>query len=1650
MLQSEGRQATDAEKASLARWGSWGAQGVFQIFDEIREEYAGDREHLRSLLSEAQYDAARRTTINAHYTDAAYVHAMWSTVQELGFNGGTVLEPGSGVGTFIGFAPDTAEMTGVELDPTTAAISQALYPEASIRAESFADTKLPTGHFDLAIGNVPFANVTLHDPRHNAGGHSIHNHFILKSLELTRPGGMVAVLTSSFTLDATNPAARREMNQLADLVGAVRLPTGSHRKAAGTDAMTDLLIFRRREPGQEPATTLWETVTARQIDGTITRLNSYFDEYPERLLGELHVGNGMYGAETLQLTAEDLSAVPARLNAALADIVAEAKAAGMVMTERTAEQESQWAAYVPAAAHEWEGHISATDNGFTVVENGSHTDLAVPKTQGAELRALLGLRDAARALLNAEAESRDDTADIDALREELKTAYNRYSDSYGPVNRYTLRDTGRVDEETQEPIQARITPRAVAIVSRDPFGPLVMALENFDEATQTASPAALLSSRQVQPRRPVLGVDTAEEALTVTLDSLGEVDLDYAASLLGISRDETRAAMGESIYQVPGADDETFQTRAEYLSGNVREKLEVAQAAALADDRFTVNVRALTEAMPQPLRMDEVEARLGAVWIDAGTHQQFVREILNDPYATVSNAAGSMWEVKANRHTLAATSNWGTQRMPASDILKQVLEQRPVRVTDEGENNRRVLNPTETAAAQEKAQLLQERFSEWVWEEPERATRLIDEYNRRFNSIVLRDYSTEGERLTLPGMAKDWTPRPHQRAAVARMLSEPAVGLFHQVGAGKTAEMVMGVMELRRLGMVNKPAVVIPNHMLEQFAREWLQIYPQARILAASSADLAGDKRRQFVARAAANEWDAVVMTRTAFQRVSLSPEAEAAYISSEVTQIRAELEAVRNSEQDNGRANSSIVKRLEKAVLAQEEILKAKLGAPADPGISFEETGIDYLVVDELHDYKNLRTPSNIPGAAIQGSARASDLHMKVEFLRQREGRRVITGATATPIANSVTEMYVMQRYLRPDLLEATGIQDFNTWAATFGQVVEEMELSVAGGDRFKLKSRFAKFQNVPELLKMFHTFADVKTADDLKLPVPDLARRDGDGLRQPNMLAVEPSPELREYIQDIGKRVDAIQQRLVDSEEDNMLKVSSDGRKAALDMRLVDPTLFQRGPTKISATADLLASVYEEHKDRIYIDPKTGEPDPVPGALQLVFCDFGTPSDRWNVYGELKDQLRRRGVPEHMVRFIHEAKNDTEKGRLFAAARSGQIAVLMGSTSKMGVGTNIQKRAVHLVDMDAPWRPSDVEQRHGRILRQGNQNPEVRISQVVTKESFDSFMWQGLERKSRFINQIMRGRLDVREIEDIGDNTLNFAQAKAITSGNPLVLEKAVADQELARLSRLDRAYNRNMVAVAHTKRGEQSAADAATHDLPLIQAAAARTVDTIADAFKASIDGKTVDNRGDAAEALRAWAGKNGHRLMNLYGYDELGTIAHLGGHELRAKLVPARDLDHATVEVRIEGVPRATTQIARRSLLSADIGTIRQLENRVASLPRLASDVESRRQEALSRVEQAEKALAEPFKHANALRAAQANSARIDQLMADAAKPEEPPQPEPPAEIDPRLERMQRLMGASFPGQPTPADPAGAVPAMQQRTVGQRQRDTEYGR
>ena len=1623
LLRDEQRPATADEQRVLARWSSWGA--VPEIFDEARDTFAREREQLRGLLDEDAYAAARRTTINAHYTDPAYVQQLWRAVGELGLQEGLVLEPGAGAGTVIGMAPPGVRMVGVELDPTTAQIARALYPDADIRAESFADTRLPAT-FDGAIGNVPFADVTLHDPRHNRGGHSIHNHFIIKSLALTRPGGVVALLTSHYTLDARNPAARREMNALADLLGAVRLPSGAHRRAAGTDVVTDLLVFRRREPDRAPTSTSWETTRVLDLAGEQLRVSSYFAEHPQRVLGELAVGRGAYSATNLVVRG-DRATTPARLAAALDDVVEQARAAGLTFSERPASLPAPEAA-AQAPEGLWERHIAIDAGGrFTTIVNGLEQPLAVPRSQVVELRALLGLRDVAKALLGAEAATVDDSAAIDALRSTLRDRYGAYVTRYGPINRFTLRSTGRVDD-TGAPRMARVSPRVMATLREDPFSSLVRALEVFDEQTQTAKPAALLHQRVVVPRTPILGVETVDDALAVSMETRGRVDLAAIAQLLGDDEASTRAALGERVFDDPARGE--LVTAAEYLSGNVREKLELARASATQRPELAVNVAALDAVIPPDLGMQDVEPRLGAAWIDADTHAAFLVEILDDPSIRVEHPGGALWDVRGNTHSVRASSEWGTRRMAATAIVKATLEQRPVQVTDEVDDGRRVVNAEESAAAQEKAAALQERFADWVWEDPDRATRLLAEYNRRFNAIVLRDYAAEGTRLTLPGLARTFTPLEHQRSAVARMLREPAVGLFHQVGAGKTAEMVIGTMELKRLGMVSKPVVVVPNHMLEQFSREWMQLYPQARLLAASSQDLAGERRREFVARVATNDWDAVVMTRSAFERIPLSDEAQGDYVRSEIASLRAMLDASKA-------AHGLTVKRLEKMVLAGESRLAERLDAVHDRGITFEQTGIDYLVVDEAHDYKNLQTASNIRDAAIEGSKRASDLHMKAEYLRSRHGERVITAATATPIANSVTEAHVMQRFLRPDLLADAGVADFDSWAATFGQVTTEIEMAPTGGGNYRMQTRLSRFQNVPEMLRMWHVFADVKTAEDLDLPTPELQRRP-DGRRAPQTVVIAPSPQITAYLAELGERAEAVRSGAVAPEDDNMLKISTDGRKAALDMRLVTGERAST-PATLDVAADNIAAIERDSRDRRYVDA-AGDPSPTPGALQIVFCDLGTPRATWNAYDELRDQLVERGVPRERVRFVHEASNDADKARLFAAARAGHIAVLVGSTQKMGVGTNIQARAIALHHLGCTWRPADIEQREGRLLRQGNQNAEVGIFRYVTEGSFDSYMWQTVERKARFISQIMRGRLDLRSIEDIGDSSLSFAEVKALASGDPLVLDKAQADAELTRVARLQRAWQRNHDALTRTVTGADARAARGGRELAAIDAAIAQRVDTRGDAFSMTVGERRLATRVEAGAAIRDWTASRAPGGLP-YGRSvlELGEVGTLGGLVVEATLQRAIAGPPA-LELTLRGLPTSPATQRVDELARDPLSLVRQLEHRIAALPALASDWRTNLAAAQREAQRAREGLQQPFKHAGALEDAQqqvraiAAEMQARQQAADRPVADLDVQPSPaPAEDAAAV--AQRVRSASFPAAPDAAtSPPRGTPAV----------------
>lgn len=1638
-LQAAERAASGDEQQVLARWSSWGA--VPELFDEARPQWAPERAQLRTLLDDRAYAAARRTTINAHYTDPAYVEAIWTAMNDLGFDGGLVLEPGAGAGTFIGMAPDSAEMVGVELDPTTAAIAAALYPDATIRTESFADTPYRAGHFDATVGNVPFADVRLHDPRHNRGGHSLHNHCIIKSLALTRPGGIVAVLTSRYTLDAQNPAARREINALADLVGAVRLPTGAHQRAAGTQVVTDLLILRRRDPDRELASTAWEHSRPLGLDDSgDLRVNAYFDEHPDHVLGTYAVATGQYGAPALQVRALTDAFVDEDLARALDDISTRAHRAGLTMTERPAGDVAAGRAALAPAPGLWDGHLAVqADGSFTRVLAGEHAPAAVPLSQRVELHALLGLRDSAKALLEAEAASVEDTDDSDRLRAQLRDRYGAYTARYGPINRFSTRSTGRIDAAGQ-PRMARVAPRVMHTLRSDPFAPLVMALESFDESTQTAVPATMLTQRTLVARTPVLGVDTPDDALAVCVEANGRVDLDEIASLLGATPEEARDALGELVYDDPAGGQ--LVPAAEYLSGNVRDKLDVAIAAAAARPELEVNVTALRHVIPEDLRMEDVQGRLGAAWIDADTHQEFLREILDDDTLVVEHPGAAMWGVKGVTRSVAANNEWGTDRMPAPAIAKAVLEQRPVQVTDELDDGRRVVNAGETAAAVEKAEALQERFGEWIWEDPDRGGRLLAEYNRRFNAIVLRDYSAEGERLTLPGLAATFTPRAHQRAAVARMLNEPAVGLFHQVGAGKTAEIVMGCMELKRLGMVNKPAVVVPNHMLEQFGREWLQLYPQTRLLAASSDDLAGERRRAFVARVATNDWDAVLMTRSAFERLPVSPETAAAYVERECEELRTMLDRAQGS-------HGLTVKRIEKQLLRAEAALEKRLDAPKDPGISFEEAGLDYVAADEFHSYKNLRTSSNIRDAAIDGSNRATDMHMKIEYLRSRHGARVITAATATPIANSVTEAHVMQRYLRPDLLAEAGVLDFDAWAATFGQTVTEIEMAPSGGGNYRMQTRFAKFQNVPEMLRLWHVFADVKTAEDLDLPTPALWPRP-DGERLPETVVIEASPEIAAYVADLGERAEAVRSKRVTPEQDNMLKISTDGRKAALDMRMVTGQPSSTA-SKLDVAAAKIAGIWREHSADAYRDPASGEISPRAGALQIVFCDLGTPRETWNAYDELRDQLAEHGVPREQIRFVHDARNDSEKGRLFAAARAGQVAVLIGSTEKMGVGLNVQARAIALHHIDCPWRPADIEQRDGRILRQGNQNPEVGNYRYAVEGSFDAYSWQTVERKARFIAQIMRGRLDVREIDDIGDSALSFAEVKALASGDPLILDKAAADAERTRLERLQRAYQRNQHALARTSTSAEARFDRTARELAAIQAAIAKRVDTRGDAFRMTVGDRRAIERPQAADLIRDWIATNARGGIP-YGRPQhpLGELGEIGGFAVDATL--KRTLTATpNVELSLRGVPAPPATLGLDTVRQDAVSLVRQLERRIHDLPALADRVEAAGVAAAEEAARAQHGLQQPFKHADALKAATVRSSEIAIEMQNRQKA----QPEAATEGDTTdpgaaaAAEIDRIARASFPT-PVQGAPHGTAATRARRPPPTPGRDNDVSR
>ena len=1577
--------------------------GVFNPVDQVwADEYA----ELRDLLDEDAWMQARRTVLNAHYTSPEFTTAMWDGLRELGFDRGRVLEPGSGLGTFIGTAPDGARMTGVELDSTTALISRLLQPSAEIRTGSFADVRFPDGYFDATIGNVPFGQVKLRDALHNPGrALSLHNHFLAKSLHLTRPGGMVVALTSRYTLDAADDTARRRLYELGDLVGAVRLPERAHKELAGTEVITDVLVFRRREDDAPRGDARWLSIADMETDSDIpVAINRYFHANPEHVLGHIEPDVGRFGPELRVIAEHANDAAP--LRDALASIARVAVAAGQGMTARTIGADTDTSAVraedLTAAPDDvWEGTILERDGSLVEVTGGHLAPLAVAKSAIAEVRGLIAMRDMARDLVMLEAETLEDTAELGQVRAELRSTYEAHVATYGPLNRIRISELKSVDPDTGEPRVQRRTPPATRAFRQDPGAALVFALENYDEQAQRATPAGLLLGRVRAPRPVVTSVDTAEDALAVCLDRHGRIDLVEIAGLLGVDEAAARGQLTGLVFEDPT--DGRLQPRAEYLSGNVRVKLRQAREAALQDSRFGINVGALESVQPAPLGVEDVYPQVGASWIDSATFQEFLQHLSRDRNARVERLGASEWRVTGAGFGVASTDEYGTLRRPLGKLFHSLLNMTEIRVTDSDVDGRAIPNPEETAAALDKAEEIREKFQDWVFEDPERASRLLAIYNERFNAIALRDYSAEGQALQLPGLTETFVPHPHQRAAVARIIAEPTVGLFHEVGAGKTAEMVIGTMELRRLGFVTKPVVVVPNHMLEQFSREWLQLYPSARILAADVTDVTRENRRKFVARAVTNPWDAIIMTRTAFQRIPVSDAWQDTYSQREGVVQSSYLDRAVES-------GAMTIKEAENARAKLEATINDTTPLVRDVGVAtFEQMGIDYLVVDEMHDFKGLPIGSKLKGANLPTpSKRAADMHMKIELLRATsESGRVATVATATPLSNTVVEAYTMQRFLRPDLLEEAGVHDFEAWAATFGELHTEMEVDVAGG--MKTQTRLSRFKNLPEMLRMWRVAGDVKTAADLNLPTPELALN-SKGQARPEMVIVPASPAVREYIGELRVRIDKLSRA---DKSDNMLRISSDGRKAALDARLVG--LYDNGAeTKIDRAVENIVHIYRQNAENAYTDPETGNVAAHHGALQIVFLDLGTPNKErgWSVYDKMRDQLVAMGVPRAEIAFVQDAKSSAKKAALFKAARDGQVSVLFGSTETMGVGTNVQRRAIALHDIDCPWRPSDLQQRAGRIMRQGNQNDVVQHYRYATSHSFDAFMWQKQEQKGRFIAQAMRGDASVRDLEDIGTAELEAGEAKALATGNPKLVQHAQLRTDVTKLRRLERAHAQSQSTLRMTVDQARAFIARTERELEQLEAAAPLIRELDGDQFSMTVGRQRFGKRTESGRALAALHHRGGIPAGR-GGYN--AAIARTAVGELSGMTVLASagtEWGKPTIWLELKGVPGTEVSTEADRFLQSPEGAVTRLANRVAAIPSGIAERRVALEEKRQIATEAEERIGLPFRRADELRDKWNEFQTLNKELAREAARSKTPDEQPARPVDVHADRTHR--------------------------------------
>lgn len=1346
--QEENRFATPEEQIILSKYVGWG--GLSEAFDENNSAWTTEYLELSSVLTPEEYASARESTLTAFYTPPEVITAIYKAMEQMGFKEGNLLEPSCGIGNFIGMLPDAmqdSKIYGVELDTISAGIAQQLYQKTTIAAQGFEETNLPDSFFDGVVGNVPFGDFKVLDKRYDKHKFLIHDYFFAKSLDKLRPGGVMALVTSKGTMDKETLAVRKYIAQRAELLGAIRLPNNTFKGNAGTEVVSDILILQKRDRliDIEPDWIHLDT------DENGIKMNSYFVQHPEMILGEMKMVSGRFGMEATCVPYENAD-LAAQLDEAVANIHGE-------ITEYEAEEElEEEDNSIPADPAVRNFSYTVVDDKIYYRENSRMTPVEVSATAENRIKGMIAIRNSVRMLIELQTEDYPDS-EIKAEQERLNRLYDTFSGKYGLIN-------------------SRANTSAF---SQDSSFSLLSALEIIGEDGELERKADMFSKRTIKPHTPVTSVDTASEALAVSLGEKATIDMDYMMGLSGKSENEIFEDLKgviflNPLYEYGNSYEPKYLMADEYLSGNVREKLKIAKnSAELYPEDYKVNVEALQKVQPKDLTASEISVRLGATWLPPDDVQEFIFHLLETPRYAQWNIKvhfspfTSEWNIEGKSYdkgNVRAYNTYGTSRINAYKIIEETLNLKDVRIFDYIEDDegkkKAVLNKKETAIAQSKQEMIKQEFQDWIWSDPERRERLCKSYNEKFNSVRPREY--DGSHIIFNGMNPEIELREHQKNAVAHILYGGNTLLAHAVGAGKTFEMVAAAQESKRLGLCNKSLFVVPNHLTEQWAAEYLQLYPAANILVATKKDFETKNRKKFCGRIATGDYDAVIIGHSQFEKIPMSIERQRAILEQQLEEITGGI-----AELKRNRGENFSIKQLEKSKKSiRQKLDKLNDQTKKDDVVTFEELGVDRLFVDESHYYKNLYLYTkmrNVGGIAQTEAQKSSDLFMKCRYLDEITGGRGTVFATGTPISNSMVELYTIQRYLQYSTLVKNGLQHFDAWASTFGETITAVELTPEGTG-YRAKTRFAKFYNLPELMAMFKEIADIKTADMLNLPVPEAKYHN---------IAVKPSEMQKEMVASLAERAEQVRGGGVDSSVDNMLKITNDGRKLALDQRMLNDMLPDFEGSKINACVDNIYRIWEENADK--------------KSAQLVFCDLSTPKNdgTFSVYNDIRKKLIERGIPESEVKFIHEADTDMKKKELFQKTRKGEVRVLLGSTQKMGAGTNVQDKLIALHDVDCPWRPSDLEQRSGRIVRQGNENPQVDIYRYVTEQTFDAYLYQLVEGKQKFASQIMTSKSPVRSAEDIDETALSYAEIKMLATGNPYIKEKMDLDIQVQKLKML-----------------------------------------------------------------------------------------------------------------------------------------------------------------------------------------------------------------------------------------------------------------------